>query len=99
MRDFSLNGLFRGNETLQRIPVTMDTKPPKVTIAHAQRSIQPGGSGMVLYTVSEQPGRHGVMIDATFFPGFPSGKKDIFISYFALPWDAKQPEKNQGYRL
>ena len=93
VRDFSLNGLFRGNETLQRIPVTMDTKPPKVTIAHAQRSISNGGSGMALYTVSEQPGRHGVMIDNTLFPGFPSGKKDFFISYFALPWDAKQPER------
>jgi hypothetical protein len=95
VRDFSLNGLFKGNETLQRIPVTMDTKPPKVTVAHAQRAIHPGGSGMVLYTVSEQPGKHGVMIDAAFFPGFPTGKKDIFISYFALPWDAKQPEKTR----
>jgi len=93
VRDFSLNGLFRGNETLKRIPVTMDTKPPKVIVAHAQRAIHPGGSGMALYTVSEQPGRHGVMIDTTLFPGFPTGKKDYYISYFALPWDAKQPEK------
>ncbi|WP_319588939.1 M23 family metallopeptidase [uncultured Desulfobulbus sp.] len=93
VRDFSLNGLFKGNETLQRIPVTMDTKPPKVTIAHAQRAIHPGGSGIVLYTISEPPGKHGVMIDTTFFPGFPLGKKDAYICYFALPWDAKQPEK------
>jgi hypothetical protein len=93
VRDFSLNGLFKGNETLQRIPVTMDTKPPKVTIAHAQLAIHPGGSGMVLYTISEPPGKHGVMIDTTFFPGFPVGKKDTYICYFALPWDAKQPEK------
>ena len=36
VRDFSLNGFFKGNETVQRIPVTMDTKPPQVTITHAQ---------------------------------------------------------------
>jgi len=93
VRDFSLNSFFRGNETLQRIPVTMDTKPPKVTLVHAQRSIRPGGSGMALYTISELPGKHGVMIDGAFFPGFPVGKKDAYICYFALPWDAKQPER------
>jgi len=91
VRDFSLNGLFQGNETVQRIRVTMDTKPPKVTISHAQRYIHPGGSGFVIYTISEKPGRHGVMIDTTFFPGFPTDKDNTYIAYFALPWDAKEP--------
>ncbi len=91
VRDFSLNGLFRGNETLQQIRVTMDTKPPKVTLVQAQRYIHPGGSGLVVYTVSERPGRHGVLIDSTFSPGFPSGKPDTYLAYFALPWDAKEP--------
>ncbi len=95
VRDFSLNGLFRGNRTEQRIPVTMDTKPPTVTISHAQRSIQPGGSGLVLYTVSEAPSRHGVMIDNTFFPGFPSTKSNTYVAYFVLPWDAGQPESTR----
>lgn len=95
VRDFSLNGLFRGNETLQRIPVTMDTKPPKVVLLQAQQVIQPGGSGVAVYTISESPGRHGVMIDDTFFPGFPVGKKDAYICYFALSWDAKKPEKTK----
>ncbi len=95
VRDFSLNGFFRGNETLQRIPVTMDTKPPKVVLVQAQRVIQPGSSGVAVYTISEPPGKHGVMIDDTFFPGFPVGKKDAYICYFALPWDAKKPEKTK----
>ena len=91
VRDFSLNGLFQGNETIKRIPVVMDTKPPKVTISHAQRYIHPGGSGVVVYTISEKPGRHGVLIDTTFFPGFPTGKDNTYVAYFALPWDAKGP--------
>ena len=91
VRDFSLNGLFRGNETVQRIRVTMDTIPPKLTVVHAQRYIHPGGSGIVVYTISEPPGRHGVMIDSTFFPGFPTDKNNTYLAYFALPWDAKQP--------
>jgi hypothetical protein len=93
VRDFSLNGFFKGNETLQKIPVTMDTKPPAVKILHAQRTIRSGGSGVVMYTISEPPGKHGVTIDSTFFPGFPLGKKDAYVCYFALPWDARQPDK------
>ena len=93
VRDFSCNGLFKGNETLKRLPVTMDTRPPVVKMLHAQRTIRPGGSGMGLYTPSEPPGKHGVAIDNAFFPGFPVGKKDAYVCYFALPWDAGQPEK------
>jgi murein DD-endopeptidase MepM/ murein hydrolase activator NlpD len=89
VRDFSLMGLFQGNQAVQRIKVTMDTTPPKLTLSHAQRHIRPGGSGIAVYTISEKPGRHGVMIDSAFFPGFPTNKKDTFITYFALPWDAK----------
>lgn len=91
VRDFSLAGFFKGNETRKVIPVTMDTKPPKVTLLHAQLSVTNGGSGMVLYTVSEPPGRNGVQIDGTSFQGYPLGKKDAYVCYFALPWDAKQP--------
>lgn len=92
VRDFSLNGFFRGNETLLRLPVTMDTKPPTVTLIQAHRVISPGGSGMALYTISEPPGKHGVMIDTAFFPGFATDKKDAYVCYFALPWDATPPE-------
>ena len=95
VRDFSLNNFFKGNETLQRLPVIMDTTPPVVHILHAQRAIRSGGSGMVLYTISEPPGKHGVAIDNAFFPGFPVGKKDAYICYFALPWNAGQPAKMQ----
>ncbi|NLX18898.1 MAG: M23 family metallopeptidase [Desulfobulbus sp.] len=91
VRDFSLNGFFQGNKTLQQIPVTMDTKPPVLTLVYAQQTVQNGGSGVVLYTVSEQPGRHGVVIDNTRFQGYPTGKKDTYVCYFALAWNAKRP--------
>ncbi|MCL2790276.1 MAG: M23 family metallopeptidase [Desulfobulbus sp.] len=93
VRDFSLNNLFRGNETLRRLPVTMDTTPPVVKILHAQRTIRSGGSGMVLYAISEPPGKHGVAIDNAFFPGFPVGKNNAYVCYFALPWDTGPPAK------
>ncbi len=94
-RDFSLNGMFKGNETILRLPVTVDTHPPRVAIEHAQQFIRPGGSGIVTYTLSEPAGRHGVEIDSLFFPGYPLDKGKRFVAYIALPWDSGQPEKTQ----
>lgn len=91
-RDFSLNGVFKGNETSLQLPVTIDTKPPRVSVEHAQRYIRPGGSGIVVYSLSEPGVRHGVQIDELFFPGFPLDDKDRFIAYIGLPWDSSAPE-------
>ena len=91
--DFSLNGMFKGNTTVIRVPVIIDTKTPKVTIRHAQQYIHPGGSGVVLYTLSEPAERHGVMLDDTFFQGYPLQKNDRqYIAYIGLPWDSGKPE-------
>lgn len=95
VRDFSLNGLFKGNETVQRLNVVMDTVAPRVSLVHGQKALQPGTAGIVVYTVGEEPARHGVKIDDAFFPGFATAKKDTFVAYFALPWDAKPPAKTR----
>jgi len=91
--DFSLNAMFQGNTTVVRIPVTIDTKAPRISIKHAQKYIQPGGSGIVLYEISEPAERHGVMLDATFFQGYPLEKDgNLYIAYIGLPWDGGKPE-------
>jgi len=96
INDFSLNGILRGNATVARFPVTIDTKPPRVTVQHAQKYITPGGSGIVVYNLSEPSDRHGVMIDSTFFQGYPiNGSDKQFISYIALTWNSKKPENTR----
>lgn len=95
-RDFSLSGMFKGNETVIKIPVKIDTKAPKLSIDHAQRNIRQGGTGIVIYTVSEPAPVHGVQIDDFFFQGFPLGPNDErFIAYVALPWDSSRPEVSE----
>ncbi|HHD63935.1 MAG TPA: M23 family metallopeptidase [Desulfobulbaceae bacterium] len=94
-RDFSLNGLLKGNETTLSVPVTVDTKPPRVAVEHSQQYIRPGGSGIVIYTISEPAVRHGVEIDNLFFPGFALSNGKRFIAYIALPWDSGKPEQTQ----
>ena len=90
LRDQSLMGFLRGNKTVQTMAVTIDTTPPTLSIVDPRRYIQPGGSAVIAYTVSETPARHGVQIGETFFPGFPGTKEGLYLAYFALPWDAKE---------
>jgi len=96
INDFSLNGMLKGNATIARFPVSIDTKPPRVTIQHAQRYIMPGGSGIVVYGLSEPSLRHGVMIDSTLFQGYPlQGSNKRYIAYIGLPWNSSKPENTR----
>jgi murein DD-endopeptidase MepM/ murein hydrolase activator NlpD len=96
VHDFSLNGMFKGNVTEVRYPVSIDTKPPRIDIFHAQKYIRPGGSGIVVYSLSEPAEKHGVMIGDTFFQGYPlKGSDKNFIAYIALPWNATKPENTR----
>jgi murein DD-endopeptidase MepM/ murein hydrolase activator NlpD len=92
VHDFSL----KRNSTELRFPVTVDSAPPILTVEHAQMHLQQGGSGMVLYSSSEPLARHGVMMEKTFFPGFPlHGKDKTYIAYIALPWNGEKPENTR----
>lgn len=89
-RDFSLAGGFGGNSVVQRLAVEVDTKAPKIGLQHFQRYIRPGGSGIVVYDLTEPSARHGAMVNDLFFQGFPlAGKENRFIAYLALPWDSE----------
>ncbi len=96
-RDFSLRGLLQGNVTEIRLPITVDTKPPKISIIHSQKYIRPGGSGIIIYSLPEPASRHGVQIDDRFFPGYPlePGSTKRFIAYIGLHWDQKKVETAQ----
>jgi len=85
-RDYSLRGLLEGNSTELLHPVTIDTKPPKVSIIHSERYIQVGGAGIVVYR-AEDSVKQGVKINDTYHPGFPvtDGSDFKFISYIAVP--------------
>jgi murein DD-endopeptidase MepM/ murein hydrolase activator NlpD len=89
-KDFSL----KGNTAELRLPVTVDMVPPRVTVEHTQLYVQQGGSGMILYRLSEPAARHGVLIDKNFFPGYPL-QDGRCIAYIALPWNCAKPEKTQ----
>jgi murein DD-endopeptidase MepM/ murein hydrolase activator NlpD len=90
-RDFSLGNFLRGNETNLDKEITIDTKPPRITMLHSERYINPGGSGIVMYRVDEEV-EGGAVINDHFNPGFLVDETldDVYIAYFALPFDASE---------
>ena len=89
--DYSARNFLKGNVTTVSQAVTIDTTAPKVSIVHNERYIFPGGSGIVIYRISDPDARHGIVFNGTFFPGFlvGDGQEDTNISYFALPYQAE----------
>lgn len=99
--DYSFRGFFAGNTTVFKKSITIDTVPPKIDLLHNERSIKPGGSGIVLYRISQDAVSNGVQVNTHFFPGFSLGsdKKDIYIAYFALPFDTTKIDVAQVVAL
>ena len=90
-QDFSYWNLLRGNIVQLVFPVTLDTKPPKVTRMDSPQYIKPGGAGLVIYQISEPVTRHGVVVNGYFHPGFPvPNKKELFGAIIGLPYDTEQ---------
>ncbi len=91
-RDFSFWNFLRGNETRRVFPFVLDTTPPKIIRQSSPQYIKPGGSGLVIYKITEPPKRHGVSINGNFHPGFPLAEKGetFFGAMVGLPWNTKK---------
>ena len=92
--DFSMWNWMGGNETTMTYPVTMDTKPPKISILHSTRYVSTGGSGMIVYKMSEQVEEHGVYINGHLNPGFPVDEvaDGHYVAFFGLSYDTEKIE-------
>ncbi|MGI9535747.1 MAG: M23 family metallopeptidase [Desulfocapsaceae bacterium] len=88
--DFSLRGLLKGNKTTIVHELSIDTTPPKVSILHSEQYINPGGTGIAIYRLTDADITSGVLINDQFHPGFlvGDGRDDTYICFFALPYSA-----------
>ncbi|HCC54768.1 MAG TPA: M23 family peptidase [Desulfobulbaceae bacterium] len=93
--DFSWWNWLRGNITVQTSALVVDTKPPVISLMESPVYIKGGGAGVVVYRASEPAGRHGVVVNDVFYPGFPLPKKGagIYGACLGLPHDIIAIEK------
>ena len=70
-RDYSWRRWLHGNTTYLEKDVMIDTKPPEVDILSRAHNVNQGGSGLVIYRLSETCPKSGVFVGENFFPGYP----------------------------
>lgn len=94
-RDWSWRDGFAGNRAELSIPVTVDTRPPSVSVLSGLTYVYRGGSGAAVYRLGEDVERDGVRIADAFFRGHPhpaGGPRDR-VALFSIPVDApERPE-------
>jgi murein DD-endopeptidase MepM/ murein hydrolase activator NlpD len=88
-RDYSLRGFFSGNSFTLQKDITIDTVPPKVRILHAERYIDQGGSGIVIYQIDGEVDRHGAQFAGHFHKGYPAGdgRDNVYLAFLAVPYN------------
>ncbi len=97
-RDHSFRGWFAGNETVLEIPVTIDSRAPRVSLEPGIIYARRGGSVALAYRVSEETQRDGVELGDRFYPSVRIGIEDPAeqrapgwrLALFPLPID--QPD-------
>ncbi|NMC48945.1 MAG: M23 family metallopeptidase [Desulfovibrio sp.] len=84
--DGSFFNFGAGNSSRIDKRMTLDLSPPNIRALTPTHYMRQGGVGLVIYTVSKEPERSGVMVGDRFFPGF---KQDSGVYYclFAFPRD------------
>lgn len=87
-RDFAWRGWWHGNLTYIEKEVLVDTRPPDVSVLTRVHNISQGGTGLIVFKVSEPCSQKGVYVGGTFFPGHSGYFHDpnTMLAFFALDY-------------
>lgn len=86
--DYSWRNWWHGNKTHIEKNLLIDSKPPDIEILTKAHNVNQGGSGLVVYRLSEPCPKNGVVVGDNFFPGYSGYFKDqsIHLAFFALDY-------------
>jgi murein DD-endopeptidase MepM/ murein hydrolase activator NlpD len=90
--DFAWRRWLQGNRTYIEHELVIDTQPPLVTVMTQAHNLNPGGSGLIVYKLSEECSRSGVMVGDQFFPGQGGATQDplLRLCFFALSHEQRR---------
>lgn len=83
--DYSWRRWWHGNQTILEKNIVFDTRPPGIELITQTHNIRQGGSGLVIYRLSENCPEHGVMVGDNFFPGHGGYFQDAQVYLSFLP--------------
>ena len=85
-RDYSWRKWGAGNQNYQEHEVVIDTQAPTVSVMSLPLNLNQGGSGLVIYKLSEDCATSGVKVGEDFYPGYPKKTEDSLtrMTFIAL---------------
>jgi hypothetical protein len=88
-RDYSWRKWGHGNQNYQEHDVIIDTRAPDINVESGPLYIIQGGSGVVVYKLSEDCPTSGVYAGDDFYPGYGGYFKDPLtrLAFFALSFE------------
>jgi murein DD-endopeptidase MepM/ murein hydrolase activator NlpD len=86
--DYSWRNWWHGNKTHMENKLLIDSKPPEIEILTKAHNVNQGGSGLIIYRLSEPCPKNGIVVGENFFPGYSGYFKDdsIHLAFFALDY-------------
>ncbi len=86
VRDFSWRKWWKGNSKYLEKEILIDTRAPDIAVLTQVHNITQGGSGLVIYRLSEPCPQSGVFVGGNFFPGHAGffKNRDILMAFCAL---------------
>jgi len=89
--DHSWQRWWNGNIATIEKEILIDTKRPEMDILSGIQNLNQGGSGIVIYRLSEPCEKNGVYAGGNYFPGYSGSfqDKNIYISFFALEYSKR----------
>ena len=93
--DRSRAGIFPGRKAVFSQKVTLDFIPPQIQELSPMLYIRHGGTGVVIYRVSQDAVTSGVRVKDLFFKGYGGHFEDplIYLAFFAYPYNASRGEE------
>jgi murein DD-endopeptidase MepM/ murein hydrolase activator NlpD len=91
-RDWSWRSAFAGNRAEHSVSITVDTRPPTVSIRSGLTYVYRGGSAAAVYGLAEEVARDGIRVGDAFYPGHPhpAGDGGERVALFSIPVDAPE---------
>jgi murein DD-endopeptidase MepM/ murein hydrolase activator NlpD len=85
-RDNSWRRWWHGNIAYIEKEIIIDTQPPEIHVISRLHYLNQGGSGLVVYRLTEPCPQSGVFVGNSFFPGYKGLLRDekIFLAFIAL---------------
>lgn len=83
--DASAKRLGLGKTAHKEFTFTLENKPPVVAVLTTAHNITKGGAALVVYTVSKEVAKTGVVFGSSFFPGYRQGGNK-YACLFPFPY-------------